>query len=79
MKTETSAGQTEDNVKKEETLELSISDYGNGLSNTPEVISIIDEDADDKDFLCKTSGHFRVQSGAQYLSLIVLPAYYVVH
>ncbi|XP_060785130.1 histone-lysine N-methyltransferase PRDM7-like isoform X2 [Neoarius graeffei] len=37
-------------VKKEETLELSIFNHGDNFSNAPEVISIIDEEAD-KDYL----------------------------
>ncbi|MCI4392305.1 hypothetical protein PGIGA_G00144440 [Pangasianodon gigas] len=65
MKTETSDGETKGIVKKEETLELSISNHGNDLNNTPEVISIKEEEADNKVYLCKTSGHLRVQSGAQ--------------
>ncbi|XP_053502367.1 histone-lysine N-methyltransferase PRDM7-like [Ictalurus furcatus] len=50
MKTETKGGGTEGSVKKE-TLELSISNHGNGFDNTPEIISIKEEEADDKDFL----------------------------
>ncbi|KAB5515063.1 hypothetical protein PHYPO_G00250750 [Pangasianodon hypophthalmus] len=50
MQTETNGGK-EGSVMKEETLELSISNHGNGLTNTPEVISIKEEEADDKDFL----------------------------
>lgn len=52
-------------MKKEETLELSISNYGDGPTNTPEVISIKWEEVDDQDFLCKTLGHFRIRSAAQ--------------
>ncbi|MCJ8732106.1 hypothetical protein PDJAM_G00207050 [Pangasius djambal] len=48
-------------VKKEETLELNIYNHGDDADNTPEVISIKEEDPDSKDYLCKTSGH----SGAQ--------------
>lgn len=59
MKTETLDGGTEGSVKKEEILEPSISNHGNSLINTPEVkIPIKEEEADDKDFLCKTSTHF---------------------
>lgn len=59
MKTETSDGGTECIVEKEETLELSINNHGNDFTKTPDVkISIKEEEADDKDFLCKTSGHF---------------------
>lgn len=66
MKTEASDGGTENTVKKEETLELSISTHGDTLTNTPEVISIIEEDIDEKEFLCRTSEHFsKVQLGAQ--------------
>lgn len=48
-------------MKKEETLEMSTSNHGNDLINTPEVINIIEEEADDKDLLCKTPEHCRVQ------------------
>lgn len=61
MKTETSNGETEGIVKKEETLELSISNHGNDFINTPTIISVKEEEADDKDSLCKTSKHLRVQ------------------
>lgn len=64
MKTEAKDGGTEGIVKKE-TLELSISNHGNSFHIIPEVVSIKEEEADVKDFLCKTLGYFRVQSGAQ--------------
>ncbi|XP_047011781.2 zinc finger protein ZFP2 [Ictalurus punctatus] len=38
-------------VKKEEMLELNICDSGNDLNNIPEVSSIKEDEADDKDFL----------------------------
>lgn len=55
----------EGSVKTEETLELSISNHDNNLTNTTEVISIKVEEADNKEYLCRIIGHFRVQSVAQ--------------
>lgn len=54
VKMETSDGETEGIVKKEETLDLSISKLGDDVSNAPQVISIKEEA--DKDYLCKTLG-----------------------
>ncbi|KAK3522381.1 hypothetical protein QTP86_008915 [Hemibagrus guttatus] len=51
MKTETSDGGTEGIVKKEEILELSISNHGNDFNTPDDKISIKEEEADDKDFL----------------------------
>ncbi|XP_060785053.1 zinc finger protein ZFP2-like isoform X1 [Neoarius graeffei] len=63
MKMETSDGGTADAseicVKKEEMLELNIYNHGDDLDNTPEVLSIKEEDPDNKDYLycevCKSS------------------------
>ncbi|KAF4086688.1 hypothetical protein AMELA_G00087250 [Ameiurus melas] len=55
VKTETSDGGTSEAsevcVKKEETLELNIYNHGDDFNTTPEVISIKEEDADNKDSL----------------------------
>ncbi|KAB5576645.1 hypothetical protein PHYPO_G00200030 [Pangasianodon hypophthalmus] len=53
VKTETSDGGTFDvsEVKKEETLELNIYNHGDDVDNTPEVISIKEENPDNKDYL----------------------------
>ncbi|XP_053089825.1 histone-lysine N-methyltransferase PRDM7 isoform X1 [Pangasianodon hypophthalmus] len=53
VKTETSDGGTFDvsEVKKEETLELNIYNHGDDADNTPEVISIKEENPDNKDYL----------------------------
>lgn len=40
-------------VKKEETLELNMYNHGDDFDNTPEVIAIKEEDADNEDYLCK--------------------------
>lgn len=42
-------------VKKEETLELKIDDYEDDLDNTPEDISVKEEDPDTKNYLCKAT------------------------
>ncbi|MCI4378004.1 hypothetical protein PGIGA_G00210010 [Pangasianodon gigas] len=51
VKTETSDGGTEVCVKKEETLELNISNRGDNRRNRPDVISIKEEEADHEDNL----------------------------
>ncbi|XP_060756709.1 histone-lysine N-methyltransferase PRDM7-like [Neoarius graeffei] len=53
MKTETSMdGETSDlSVKKEETLELNIYNYGDNLNNPPEGLAVKMEDPDNKDYL----------------------------
>ncbi|XP_060799622.1 histone-lysine N-methyltransferase PRDM9-like [Neoarius graeffei] len=53
MKTETSTagGTSEVRVKKEETLELNIYNYGDDLDNPPEGVSVKVEDPDNKDYL----------------------------
>ncbi|MCJ8732142.1 hypothetical protein PDJAM_G00207520 [Pangasius djambal] len=51
VKTETSGRGTEVCVKKEETLELNIYSHGEDFDNTPEVISIKEEEADSEDYL----------------------------
>ncbi|KAB5576675.1 hypothetical protein PHYPO_G00200400 [Pangasianodon hypophthalmus] len=51
VKTETSSRGTEVCVKKEETLEPNIYSHGEDFDNTPEVISIKEEEADSEDYL----------------------------
>ncbi|XP_060756733.1 histone-lysine N-methyltransferase PRDM7-like isoform X2 [Neoarius graeffei] len=53
MNTETSndGGMSKVRVKKEETLELNISNHGDDLDNPPERLSINMEDHDNKDYL----------------------------
>lgn len=43
-------------VKQEETLEPKTDHHGDDFDNTPEVISIKEEEAHIQDYLCKTSG-----------------------
>lgn len=43
-------------MKTEETLELNTDGRGDEFDNTPEVISVKEEEADHEDYLCKTSG-----------------------
>lgn len=58
MKTESSDGRpSEVCVKKEETLELNIWSDGGDYDSTPEVLPIKKGDPDNKDYLCKSSGH----------------------
>lgn len=57
VKTEPSAGETEVCVKEEEALELNISNHRERHSDGPEVLSIKEEETDNEDCLCKTSGH----------------------
>ncbi|XP_060793225.1 histone-lysine N-methyltransferase PRDM9-like isoform X2 [Neoarius graeffei] len=51
VKTETSDGGMEVCVKKEETLDLNIYNHGDDFDNTPEVIAIKEEEADNEDYL----------------------------
>lgn len=46
--------ETEVCVKKEEMLELNISNHGNEVDTTAEVFSVKEEASDSKDFLCKS-------------------------
>lgn len=65
MKTEASDGETAETlkvcVKKEETVELNINNRLDSINNPPAVLSIKGEDPDNKDDLCKTSGHSGLQ------------------
>ncbi|XP_060799635.1 histone-lysine N-methyltransferase PRDM9-like [Neoarius graeffei] len=76
MKTETSTagGMSEVHVKKEETLELIIYNYGDDLDNLPEGLSVKVEDPDNKDYLyCEVCKSFFLNNCEVHGPLLLIP------